>query len=187
METANEELQSANEELETTNEELQSTNEELETTNEELQSTNEELETMNEELQSTNEELETTNDELQVRTDELNQANAFLHAVLGSLKVGIAVINSRFEVIAWNEKAQDMWGVSAKDAQGRSIFDLGIGLPLDKVNTQIRACLNGNKNSAEQVLQAVGRRGKRVTCKVLCKVFAGPDAKRGVTIVMEEA
>jgi chromosome segregation ATPase len=57
LETAYEELQSTNEELETTNEELQSTVEELETTNEELQSTNEELETMNEELQSTNEEL----------------------------------------------------------------------------------------------------------------------------------
>ena len=187
METANEELQSANEELETTNEELQSTNEELETTNEELQSTNEELETMNEELQATNEELETTNDELQVRTDELNHANAFMHAVLGSLKVGIAVINSRLEVIAWNEKAHDMWGVSAKDAQGRPILDLGIGLPLDKVSAQIRACLNGKKDGAEQVLKAVNRRGKPMTCKVMCKSFTGADAKRGVTLVMEEA
>jgi two-component system, chemotaxis family, CheB/CheR fusion protein len=185
-ETANEELQSANEELETTNEELQSTNEELETTNEELQSTNEELETMNEELQATNEELETTNDELQVRTEELNQANAFLHAVLGSLKVGIAVINSRFEVIAWNDKAQDLWGVSAKEAQGRSIFDLGIGLPLEKVIGQIRACLNGKKQSAEMVLQSTNRRGKPVACKVICKVYTGTDAKRGVTIVMEQ-
>jgi two-component system CheB/CheR fusion protein len=73
VESANDELNSTNEELETTNEELQSTNEELTTTNEELQSTNEELETTNEELQSTNEELETTNDELEARTQELNR------------------------------------------------------------------------------------------------------------------
>jgi len=187
METANEELQSANEELETTNEELQSTNEELETTNEELQSTNEELETMNEELQATNEELETTNDELQVRTEESTQTNAFMHAVLSSLKVGIVVINSKFEVIAWNKKAEDMWGVSAKDAQGQAIFDLGIGLPLDKMNAQIRACLNGKKAQEEQVLKAVNRRGKTFSCKVQCKVFGGPDGKRGVTLVMGEA
>ena len=41
--TANEELQSAHEEMETTNEELQSTVEELETTNEELQATKQSL------------------------------------------------------------------------------------------------------------------------------------------------
>jgi two-component system CheB/CheR fusion protein len=187
LENANEELHSANEELETTNEELQSTNEELETTNEELQSTNEELETMNEELQATNEELETTNDELQMRTEELNQANAFLHAVLSSLRVGVAVTNSRLEVIAWNETAENMWGVRAKEAQGQSIYDLGIGLPLDKLNKQIRACLNGNKGNDEHVLQAVNRRGKAITCKVTCKSFAGADGNRGVTLLMEEA
>src|SRR5947207_110840 len=186
LETTNEELQSANEELETTNEELQSTNEELETTNEELQSTNEELETMNEELQATNEELETTNDELQIRTDELNHANAFLHAVLSSLRVGVAVTNSHLEVIAWNETAENMWGVAAKEAQGQSIYDLGIGLPLDRLDTQIRACLNGNKDNKEHVLQAVNRRGKPMACKVTCKSFMGADDKRGVTLLMEE-
>ncbi len=186
LETANEELQSANEELETTNEELQSTNEELETTNEELQSTNEELETMNEEIQATNEELETTNDELQMRTEELNRANAFMHAVLSSLQVGVAVTNSRLEVIAWNETAENLWGVRAKEAQGQSIYDLGIGLPLDKLNAQIQACLKGKKDNAEQVLQAVDRRGKAIACKVTCKAFAGTDGNRGVTLVMEQ-
>ena len=186
LETTNEELHSANEELETTNEELQSTNEELETTNEELQSTNEELETMNEELQATNEELETTNDELQMRTDELNQANAFMHAVLSSLRVGVAVTNSRLEVIAWNETAENMWGVRAKEAQGQSIYDLGIGLPLDKLNKQIRECLNGKKDGDEHVLQAVNRRGKAIACKVTCKAFTGTDGNRGVTLLMEQ-
>ncbi len=70
-----EELASANRQLETAYEELQSTNEELQTTNEELQSTVEELETTNEELQSTNEELETMNEELQSMNDELHATN----------------------------------------------------------------------------------------------------------------
>src|SRR5437660_1492610 len=79
----------------------------------------------------------------------------------------------RLEVIAWNETAENMWGVAAKEAQGQSIYDLGIGLPLDKLDTQIRACLNGNKDNKEHVLQAVNRRGKPMACRVTCKSFIG--------------
>ena len=165
---------------------LHRTNQDLETANEELQSTNEELETMNEELQATNEELETTNDELQLRTDGLNHANAFMHAVLSSLKMGVAIVNSGLEIIAWNETAEHMWGIRAKEAQGQSVLDLGIGLPLDKVGSQIRSCLNGKKDGEETILQAVNRRGKSIKCRVACKAFVGPDEKRGVTVIMEE-
>src|SRR5882762_7322875 len=117
LETAYEELQSSNEELETTNEELQSTNEELETTNEELQSTNEELETMNEELQSTNEELETTNTELRLRSDELNTANAFLASILTGLEMAVVVVDPKLQVLAWNHRAEDLWGLRANEVQ----------------------------------------------------------------------
>src|SRR5262249_12243082 len=56
-------------------EESASANEEIETLNEEMQATNEELETLNEELQATVEELNTTNDELEARSSELERAN----------------------------------------------------------------------------------------------------------------
>src|SRR4051812_48082989 len=105
LETAYEELQSTNEELETTNEELQSTVEELETTNEELQSTNEELETMNEELQSMNDELHTTNEELRTSTDEVGALNRFMSGVLGSFRVGVAVVGPDLRILAWNAAA----------------------------------------------------------------------------------
>jgi two-component system CheB/CheR fusion protein len=96
------------------------------------------------------------------------------------------VTNSRLEVIAWNETAENMWGVRAKEAQGQSIYDLGIGLPLDKLNAQIEACLKGKKHNGEHVLQAVDRRGKAIACKVTCKAFMGSDGNRGVTLVMEQ-
>src|SRR5678809_1734384 len=111
LETAYEELQSTNEELETTNEELQSTVEELETTNEELQSTNEELETMNEELQSTNEELQAINEEARESGDELNRANAFFENILSSFPNGLLVVDSELRIQAWNNKAEDLWGL----------------------------------------------------------------------------
>lgn len=188
LETAYEELQSTNEELETTNEELQSTNEELETTNEELQSTNEELETMNEELQSANEELIAMNDELRDRSVELDQANAFLRSILGGLTMGVTVVDPDLKVIAWNHKAEDMWGLRADEVQGVHFFNLDIGLPVIELRDAIRACLNSNPNLTEElVLAATNRRGRAIQCQVKCSPLLGFEQSiLGVILLMEE-
>ena len=187
LETANEELQSTNEELETTNEELQSTNEELETTNEELQSSNEELETMNEELQATNEELETTNDELQIRTEEFNQTNVFLRSVLGALRVGVAVLNRRSEILIWNSMAEELWGVHADEVQGQSLFALDIGLPVDQLKSAVRSCMTKEKDNQELIVNATNRRGKAFRCRVTCRAWTSPSEDGGAILMMEEA
>jgi len=187
VQTANEELQSSNEELETTNEELQSSNEELETTNEELQSTNEELETMNEELQSSNEELQTVNDELHQRTDELNSINAFLKSVLASLDSGAVVVNPDFNVMMWNHRAEDMWGLRSDEVEGKSLLNLDIGLPVEKLRTLVRACLIGESKDGAVVLNATNRRGKSIKCRVTCSpLVAGTRGTRGAIILMAE-
>ena len=187
LETANEELQSSNEELETTNEELQSTNEELETTNEELQSTNEELETMNEELQSTNEELQTINDELRVRTSELNQANAFLESILTSLRAGVVVVNSQFNILSWNEEATNLWGLRADEVRSQSFFSLDIGLPVSQLREPIRQCLRGNETQREMEVSAVNRRGRRIQCRISFNPLISHERERqGVILLMEE-
>ncbi|MBV8031930.1 MAG: PAS domain-containing protein [Betaproteobacteria bacterium] len=187
IQTANEELQSSNEELETTNEELQSSNEELETTNEELQSTNEELETMNEELQSTNEELQTVNEELRQRTDEMNQLNAFLESVLGSLSSGAVVVNQDFNILMWNQRAQDMWGLRADEVQGRSFLNLDIGLPVGDLRGMMRAVYTGEADKREMTLDAVNRRGKKIKCLVSCTpLVTGKKKREGVILLMEE-
>jgi two-component system CheB/CheR fusion protein len=188
LETAYEELQSTNEELETTNEELQSTVEELETTNEELQSTNEELETMNEELQSTNEELHTINDEIRRRTDELNQANAFLESVLTSLRGAVVVVDKNLSVQVWNPKAEDLWGLRENEAEGKNFLNLDIGLPVEQLRQPIRDCLSDGTNAQEYILEATNRRGKPIRCKVSCTPLHSSDRGdiRGVILVMEE-
>ncbi len=188
VQTANEELQSSNEELQTTNEELQSSNEELETTNEELQSTNEELETMNEELQSTNEELQTVNEELRTRSEELNHLNAFFSSVLGSLSAGAVVVNSNLDVLMWNHRAEDMWGLRADEVQGKGLLNLDIGLPVAELRTVIRPCLAGEIDRQEVLLDAVNRRGKKIKCRVTCTpLVAGSKKREGVILMMEEA
>ncbi|PSN15574.1 chemotaxis protein CheR [filamentous cyanobacterium CCT1] len=187
LEMAYEELQSTNEELETTNEELQSANEELETTNEELQSTNEELETMNEELQSANEELQTVNDELQRRSEDLNHSNAFLECVFTSLKGGVVVVNHDFQVQIWNQKAQDLWGLRPEEAVGQNFLNLDIGLPVAQLRQPIRECLALTDGSAvEVVLEAVNRKGRQISCKVICTPLMNSENQaQGVIVIME--
>ena len=186
LETAYEELQSANEELETTNEELQSANEELETTNEELQSANEELETMNEELQSSNEELQTVNEELRQRTDEFNQINNWLEFILASLPVGLVVVDRDLQVLMWNQRSEDLWGLHADEVQGHPFLNLDIGLPVGQLAAPIRACLAGESLSP-MVLDATNRRGRAIKCEVTCSLFVNPSNNElGVAVMMED-
>jgi two-component system CheB/CheR fusion protein len=187
LETANEELQSTNEELETTNEELQSTVEELETTNEELQSTNEELETMNEELQSTNEELQTANEQLRQSGDELNRANAFFENVINSFHEGLIVVDTELRVQAWNERAEDLWGLRGSEVVGKHLMNLDIGLPTEKLRQPVRQCLSGESQIERLQVPSTNRRGKSVMLNVTCAPFAlGNNPTWGAIITMEE-
>jgi two-component system CheB/CheR fusion protein len=188
LETAYEEIQSTNEELETTNEELQSSNEELETTNEELQSTNEELETMNEELQSTNEELQTANEELRQRGDELNQVNGFFESILSSMPDGVVVLDNELRVLAWNHRAEDLWGLRSDEVRGKHFLNLDIGLPVLELTQPIRACLADSTNQ-ERIVQAMNRRGKSLAVRITCSRLQGLSKigiAAGVILTMKE-
>jgi two-component system CheB/CheR fusion protein len=187
LETAYEELQSTNEELETTNEELQSTVEELETTNEELQSTNEELETMNEELHSANEELQTINDELRRRSEDLNQANAYLEAILTSLRGGVAVLDRDLRVQIWNSRAEELWGLRADEVVGQHFLNLDIGLPVVQLSRPLRACLSGEAVDGTVSLNATNRRGRSIRCRTTVTPLLGAGGENeGVIVLMEE-
>jgi two-component system CheB/CheR fusion protein len=174
LESAYEELQSTNEELETTNEELQSTVEELETTNEELQSTNEELETMNEELQSTNDELQAINDTLRERSVELDEVNDFLDAVLTSIRSGVVVVDTEMRVVAWNRGAEDLWGLRQEEAVGQHLLNLDIGLPVSELRPTVRAALQDIDFEETKIMQAVNRRGRKISLRLLCGPLQTP-------------
>jgi two-component system CheB/CheR fusion protein len=188
VETAHEELQSTGEELETSNEELQSTVEELQTTNEELQSTNEEMETMNEELQSTNEELQSMNDELHQRTDELDQTNAFLQSILASVDVGVAVIDREFQILLWNDRATDLWGLRADEVVRRSLFSLDIGLPVQDLKSPIQETwLKDNLIGDEIVLDAINRRGRAIKIRITRFLRQAAESRpQYMVLLMEE-
>jgi two-component system CheB/CheR fusion protein len=187
LEAAYEELQSTNEELETTNEELQSTVEELETTNEELQSTNEELETMNEELQSTNDELQTINEQLHASTEQLDHANAFLETVLANLRAGVAVVDQDLRVSSWNRRAEDLWGLRSAEVVGQHFLNLDIGLPFETLRPLLRTASAPGGQAGEVILEAVNRRGRTITVRVVCTPLRDhhTPSHDGAIVVME--
>jgi two-component system CheB/CheR fusion protein len=187
LETAYEELQSTVEELETTNEELQSTNEELETTNEELQSANEELQTMNEELTSSNDELEAMNDEHRRHGDQLDRLNLFLEGILGSLGVGVAVVDRDNKVQLWNANAQDLWGLRPGEVEGEDLLSLDIGLPLDGLRGPLGDAVAPGADSSEVVLDAVNRRGRAFRCEIrVIPLHSGSQGLYGAIVLMRE-
>ncbi len=188
LETAAEELQATVEELETTNEELQATNEELETTNEELQSANEELETTNEELQSANEELETMNEELRHRTAQLGDTNTFLETILSRIGSAVVVLDRQQHVQTWNAQAHELWGLSAAEVDGKNLFSLDFGLPIERLRAELLAVLSGSTDHALASLPAMNRRGGALTCRVSLYPLVGDhDAKPSGVIMMMES
>ena len=72
---------------------------------------------MNEELQSMNDELHYSNEALRERQEEVDRLNRFMTSVLGSMDAGVAVVDADMQVLAWNTRAEDLWGV--RDRRGR--------------------------------------------------------------------
>ena len=146
-----------------------------------------ELEHANEELQSTNEELETINEELRHRTDELNRVNLYLESILGSLRIGVVVLDRDLNVSIWNPRAGDLWGLLPSEVEGRALLNLDIGLPVGQLRDLILSCLERKAEHDELMLNAVNRRGKAIRCRVTCVPLADSDGEiRGVVLLMEE-
>jgi two-component system CheB/CheR fusion protein len=142
--------------LEAANEELQSANEEILSANEELQSTNEELDTAKEELQSTNEELNTVNEELSARNEELSRVNSDLLNLLGSVQIAIVMVTSDLRIRRFTPMAERVLNLIPTDV-GRPIGDIkpNIDCPdleqlisdsIESVNIRERECRDRNGN-----------------------------------------
>jgi len=126
--------------MQTTNEELRSANEELQSTNEELQSTNEELSTSKEELQSTNEELVTVNSELQDKIEALVQANSDINNLLASTDIGTIFLDNDLRIKRFTPAITNFFNLILADI-GRPISDITSKIPLVNISQEVRAVL----------------------------------------------
>ena len=96
-------------------------------------------------------------------------------------------MNQDLNVLMWNERARDLWGLRADEVQGKSLLNLDIGLPVHELRALVRGSLAGDSERGEVMLDAVNRRGKKIRCRVTCSPLVTPSKKReGVILTTEE-
>jgi PAS domain-containing protein len=61
-----------------------------------------------------------------------------MSAVLGSLNAGVTAVDADLRVLAWNAKAEDLWGIRTDEATGQHLFSLDIGLPLEPLRPVLK-------------------------------------------------
>ena len=135
---------------ETANEELQAANEEVLSRNEELQSINEEFETAKEELQSSNEELTTLNEELDHRNSEMVLLNSDLTNLFSSLDIPIVILGRDHRIRRFSPAAEARLNLLPADV-GRTVTDLHFGSMYSGLHDEIDAAIKTGKIHARQV------------------------------------
>jgi two-component system CheB/CheR fusion protein len=79
----------------------------------------------------------------------------------------VVVVDNDMQILAWNTRAEDLWGVRTDEAVGEHLMNLDIGLPVEQLRQPIRAQLaDGVAEPAELLLEAVNRRGRQVQVRV---------------------
>ena len=101
--------------------------------NEELQSANEELETSKEELQSLNEELTTVNNQLQDKLEELQSANNDMANLLNCTDIAIIFLDNKFRIKRYTPPAMRLFNLIPQILIGRSATSLP-SLPIARFN-----------------------------------------------------
>jgi two-component system CheB/CheR fusion protein len=104
---------------------------------------------------------------LRERHEEVDRLNHFMTSVLGSMNSGVAVIDTDMQVLAWNVRAEDLWGIRADEAVGEHLMNLDIGLPVEQLRGPIRSQLASTDMPAQTFeLDAVNRRGRGLRVRV---------------------
>lgn len=134
-----------------------------------------------------NDELQFSNEALRDRQDEVERLNRFMTAVLGSMNSGLAVVDADMLVLAWNSRAEELWGVRADEAVGEHLMNLDIGLPVEQLRQPIRARLSSAEAEPDEILlDAVNRRGRQLRVRVtLTHIRDHGDGGPAAMIVMD--
>src|SRR3712207_2600567 len=132
-----------------------------------------------------NDELNSTNEKLRATTDEVAALNRFMAGVLGSFRAGVVVVDPELRVLAWNDAAEDLWGIREDEARGNPLLGLDIGLPVVELQPLLRQQVTGHGEPHETLeLDAVNRRGRHVLVRVTVSAFQRTPGERGGAVVV---
>jgi two-component system CheB/CheR fusion protein len=76
--------------------------------------------------------------------------------------------------------------LQAREAEGQSLFDLDIGLPVAKLRPALEACLGGEAQGPNVELDAVNRRGIPIRCAVTCRPIYKGDQVSGAIVIIQQ-
>ena len=85
-----------------------------------------------------------------------------------------------------NVRTAELWGVRPDEVRGKSLLNLDIGLPIQKMRDAIRACIAGSSQLEESVLEATNRRGKNIRCRVTVRPLSSRGQNPGAILLMDE-
>jgi two-component system CheB/CheR fusion protein len=99
----------------------------------------------------------------------------------------VAVVDRELKVLAWNTRAEDLWGVRTDEAIGQHLLNLDIGLPLEQLLPLLRRQVNAEDSDHETLrLAAVNRRGRAVDVNVTVSPLHGSASDNsGAILVMD--
>lgn len=133
-----------------------------------------------------NDELQLSNDALREGQDEVDRLNRFMSTMLGSMNSGVAVVDGDLKVLAWNAKAQDLWGIRADEAVGQPLLGLDIGLPLEGLRAPLLEQLDGAGGGPTQIeMDAVNRRGRALRVRVTLSGVREDGAEPAAMLMMD--
>ena len=95
------------------------------------------------------------------------------------------VTDPTLRVLVWNKEASDLWGLRSDEVEGQHLLNLDIGFPVDRLRNPLKACLGGTSRRETLVVDAMNRRGRPVTCQVICTPLARGDEVHGAVILIE--
>lgn len=167
---------------------LQIANEEIMASNVELQSVNEQLQSVNRQLLSFNAELNTMNEDQMVRNRELELSVEYLHAVVGSIRRPMVVLQDDLRIRLANEPFAALFDTTMEDIDGQSLFTVGHGiLDRDELRKALRQVLAKKVVSTDVYLRVeLGERGERLLVIGISRMPRVKHIKSGLVLSLED-
>jgi two-component system, chemotaxis family, CheB/CheR fusion protein len=132
-----------------------------------------------------NDELNSSNQALREHQEEVGRLNGFMISVIESMDAGVAVVNPDLRILAWNARAEELWGVRTDEAVGDHLFNLDIGLPLEPIRQALKSRLADSDSEPDvTVLDAVNRRGRALQVRVTLTPIRGRDGSEPAAMLM---
>jgi two-component system CheB/CheR fusion protein len=102
--------------------------------------------------------------------------------------VGVVVVDRQLNILLWNQRSEDLWGLRADEVIGRSLLTLDVGLPVGELAGPLRDYIARGQGDG-LTLEAINRRGRSIACHVTFSTLdPGPAGQPGgAVLLMEES